>query len=100
MQLLHSSIADLFIVHLQHSSILKTTNEPRTHWMARALTAERQGAQSLRAGFDRVIMRLARYRLYRQTLAELRGLGNRDLADLGLNRSMLRRVAWQAAYDR
>lgn len=40
----------------------------------------------------------AKYRLYRRTLNELAGLSRRDLADLGLHRSMLRRVAWQAAY--
>ena len=48
--------------------------------------------EELKAKFDR-------YRLYRQTLNELSALGNRELADLGLNRSMLKRVAYQAAQD-
>lgn len=43
--------------------------------------------------------RFARHRRYRQTLDELSSLSNHDLADLGLHRSALRRVAWQAAYD-
>jgi uncharacterized protein YjiS (DUF1127 family) len=43
--------------------------------------------------------RFARYRLYRKTLNELSELDQRQLADLGLNRSMLRRIAYQAAYD-
>jgi len=43
--------------------------------------------------------RYARYRVYRETLNELSGLSSRDLADLGLHRSELRRVAYQAAYD-
>ena len=42
--------------------------------------------------------RLAKRRLFRRTLRELQGLSARQLADLGLNRSMLRRMAWQAAY--
>ncbi len=43
--------------------------------------------------------RYARYRAYRETLNELSGLSSRDLADLGLHRSELRRVAYQAAQD-
>ncbi len=48
---------------------------------------------------DLIKSRFAKYRLYHQTLAELQSLGERELADLGLNRSMLKRVAYQAAYD-
>lgn len=43
--------------------------------------------------------RFARYRMYRQTVNELAGLSDRELADLGLHRSMIRRVAMQAAND-
>ena len=43
--------------------------------------------------------RNARRRLYRETLRELGQLSNRELSDLGLHRSMIRRVAWQAAYE-
>lgn len=39
------------------------------------------------------------YRVYKNTLSELQGLSNRELADLGLGRSMLRSVAYKAAYD-
>lgn len=41
----------------------------------------------------------ARWRLYRRTLAEMSGLSDRALADLGLHRSMLKRVAWIAAHE-
>ncbi|NVO54564.1 DUF1127 domain-containing protein [Rhodobacteraceae bacterium B1Z28] len=43
--------------------------------------------------------RFDRYRMYRQTVNELSTLSNRELADLGLHRSMIRRVALQAAED-
>ncbi|MCG7625264.1 DUF1127 domain-containing protein [Epibacterium sp. Ofav1-8] len=42
--------------------------------------------------------KVAQYRVYRQTLTELNALSGRELADLGLNRSMLKRVALEAAY--
>ncbi|AZV77503.1 DUF1127 domain-containing protein [Parasedimentitalea marina] len=42
--------------------------------------------------------RFTQYRLYRKTLVELSMLTRRELADLGLNRSMLKNVAHEAAY--
>ena len=49
--------------------------------------------------FNTIVERAAQYRLYRKTLDELRALGDRELADLGLNRSMLRSVAYKSAYN-
>ncbi len=43
--------------------------------------------------------RFVRYRVYRRTVNELSELSNRELADLGLHRSMIRRVAMQAAEE-
>lgn len=43
--------------------------------------------------------RLANYRTYRATLAELSDLSDRDLADVGLSRGMIRDVAAGAAYQ-
>lgn len=40
------------------------------------------------------------WRLYRYTLAELRGLSTRELSDLGMNKSMIRRVALEAVYGK
>lgn len=48
---------------------------------------------------DELKLKIARYRLYRETLNELSALSNRELADLGLNRSMIKRLAYQAAYE-
>ncbi len=53
----------------------------------------------LHAATDALVGRINRYRLYRRTLDELSGLTNRELADIGLHRSELRRVAAEAAND-
>lgn len=39
-----------------------------------------------------------KYRLYTATLSELRSLSDRELNDLGLNRTMLTRIAYEAVY--
>ncbi len=56
---------------------------------------------------DRLAARMAttrkgfgQWRTYRRTLDELSALDNRDLADLGLSRSMIRGVALEAAYGK
>ncbi|MDU9002549.1 DUF1127 domain-containing protein [Sedimentitalea todarodis] len=46
-----------------------------------------------------LLTRIQSYRVYRRTLHELSALSDRDLADLGLRRSILKRVAYQAAYE-
>ncbi|MEP4038056.1 DUF1127 domain-containing protein [Pseudophaeobacter sp.] len=51
------------------------------------------------AWIDELSTKFTRYRLYRQTYNELSELTGRELADLGLNRSMIKRVAYQAAYE-
>jgi uncharacterized protein YjiS (DUF1127 family) len=40
----------------------------------------------------------AKRKIYRTTVAELDGLGDRDLLDLGIHRSMIRSIAHEAAY--
>lgn len=42
--------------------------------------------------------RFARRRVFRQCVNELSSLSNHELADLGLNRSMIRSVAYEQAY--
>lgn len=43
--------------------------------------------------------RRARRSVYKTTYRELAMLSDRELGDLGLNRSTIRRVAYQAAYE-
>ncbi|SEK62293.1 DUF1127 domain-containing protein [Pacificibacter marinus] len=45
-----------------------------------------------------VAQRMARYRVYRETLVELESLTDRDLNDLGLSRAGIKAVALEAAY--
>ncbi|MBU2957575.1 DUF1127 domain-containing protein [Paracoccus sp. C2R09] len=42
----------------------------------------------------------ARRAVYKQTVRELNALTNRDLADLGINRSMITRLAHEAAWGK
>jgi uncharacterized protein YjiS (DUF1127 family) len=43
---------------------------------------------------------LRRRRVYNQTVAELRALSTRELSDLAISRSMITRVALEAAYGK
>jgi uncharacterized protein YjiS (DUF1127 family) len=66
--------------------------------MTRALTA---GLAERVAGLVAAIREARRRRaIYNQTLRELRALSDRDLADLGLDRTMITRVALEAAYGK
>jgi uncharacterized protein YjiS (DUF1127 family) len=49
--------------------------------------------KSLRVGLER-------RRVFKQTVRELQALSNRELADLGIHRSMITRVANEAAYGK
>ncbi len=39
------------------------------------------------------------WRRYNQSLSELNRLGDRELADIGISRSDIHRVAWNAAHQ-
>ena len=41
----------------------------------------------------------AQRKMYNQTVNELNSLSNRDLADLGLSRSMINEIAFETAFD-
>ncbi|MCT2540180.1 DUF1127 domain-containing protein [Sedimentimonas flavescens] len=55
------------------------------------------GVARLFSGFSEA---LARRKVYRQTLRELKGLSSRELDDLGIHRSMITRIAMEAAYGK
>ena len=61
-------------------------NAPALSWVSETLHA-------LAARFEA-------YAAYRTTLNELSSLSGRELADLGLNRSTIRSVAYEAAYGK
>ncbi|AUC54830.1 MAG: DUF1127 domain-containing protein [Sagittula sp.] len=63
-------------------------------------TSQSQSALTGFAGIVETIRaRRARRKVFNQTFRELSSLSNRELADLGLGRSEIRRVAYQAAYE-
>ena len=124
MRSLHSSIADTIIVHLQHghkyglegagdgAAVQGTSGPGRYHGSPEAGSAiDRNESRAMaytitsRPGFAPRLQQLRtafadwseQRRVYRNTLDELTQLNDRDLADLGLHRADLRRVAREAA---
>ena len=55
--------------------------------------------QRLRNALDLVRASAAQRRVYNVTVRELAVLGDRDLADLGIHRSNIRAIAYQAAFS-
>jgi uncharacterized protein YjiS (DUF1127 family) len=55
--------------------------------------------ENLRIIARNMIERYKQFRLYSKTVSELRSLNGRDLADLGLSRSMIESVAFDAVYE-
>lgn len=67
---------------------------------ASTYTTAQQGAADRLAAFGATLLeRFHKARTYRKTLNELNGLPDATLADMGLHRSMIRRVAYQAVYE-
>ena len=60
--------------------------------------AELGFAGRLSAAIQRMQENRVRRAIYRQTVHELNVLTNRDLADLGINREMIGRLAHEAAW--
>ncbi len=48
--------------------------------------------------FASIVRFIREYRRYNQSLSELSRLGDRELADIGISRSDIPRVAWNAAH--
>jgi uncharacterized protein YjiS (DUF1127 family) len=49
--------------------------------------------------FGRIADAFARRRVYNRTYAELNALSTRELDDLGISRSMISRLAYEAAFE-
>lgn len=61
-----------------------------------ATATEARGLSTL---FSTVAEKWRQYRVYRTTFNELMDLSDRELADLGMSRSMIRRVAIEASRE-
>ncbi|MGR3722933.1 DUF1127 domain-containing protein [Abyssibius alkaniclasticus] len=64
------------------------------------IAVSKTAPNAIRGWFATLSQRFADNRLYARTLRELESLGDRELADLGLSRSSLRDVAYQAVYSK
>lgn len=108
MHLLHSSIesksycayAAFAYLCLKRTETLKFEQSRHMAYETNSLGAVGNGIMA------RVNMMVAEYRakaarrkVYRDTLRELGALSHRELCDLGLNQSEIKRVAYQAAYE-
>lgn len=67
-----------------------TGNRTRTTSFAKSLADLRDG----------IVRAYTNWRVYRNTLNELQGLSIREMADLGISPSMIRRIALEAAYGK
>ncbi|WP_461425345.1 DUF1127 domain-containing protein [Gymnodinialimonas sp.] len=123
MRSLHSSNSVSSIVQLQHSLIfnrdrtektngtrrrtvenLRATHEMKSRMTMAYLTGNRtytaplgQRLADVRAN---AMQAYSNWRVYRNTLAELQDLSMREMADLGINPSMIKRIAMEAAYGK
>lgn len=106
MHLLHGSISKLAIVQLQHLpkygvNATKHTVQSRKRNMA-YITAGRSINSGIYETLSRFFANQAeaskRRGVYNQTVRELNELSGRDLADLGIHRTEIKRIAYEAAY--
>ncbi|MBW4707818.1 DUF1127 domain-containing protein [Roseobacter sp. YSTF-M11] len=68
-----------------------------THTNTATASLIERGLAATASLLNAAAQRYARYRVYRQTYNELAGLNDRELNDLGLSRSMIRGLAYEAA---
>lgn len=109
----HIGVVPLLIVQAQHFAIYKSTQRTtqstaneRPATKDRTTMAHATDIRIAQGGFGEWVRQsvelarhqLARRKLYKTTVRELRALSGRELVDLGINRSMIRRLALEAAY--
>lgn len=63
-------------------------------------TIEIDLADRISASFNGIFANLAHARMARKTVRELSALSTRELDDLGINRSMIKSVAYAAAHGK
>jgi len=82
--------------------IIKSEKFRKGKNMAMQITMHQGPSRTLRAflrvAADAALQHAAAWFAYRRTVRELSDLSNRDLADLGLHRSEIRRVAHDSVY--
>ena len=113
MQLLHSSIVFTDLAAVQHipkygsqqkQTLLALGTAPtagatrKEHEMAYVSISNISVMDRVRAAFAEFNDRAARAKVYRTTVAELNNLSGRELADLGIHRAEIKRIAYEAAY--
>ena len=107
MQMLHSGIAETCVVQVQHLPIYQSTNgrsaqtrmneENKMAFINDIRALETGIAEHVKVAFAEFIAHRAEARRFRKTRHELQALTNRELADLGITRSMITSVAKEAA---
>ena len=50
--------------------------------------------------FASIVRLIREWRRYKRSMRELSRLGDRDLADIGISRSDIERIAWASAHKR
>ena len=111
MHILHSSNAETTIVQLQHNHTSWSQQQGRSRCVLNNMSSKMStytetffGGTSLTSGFAafraNVAEKAAKRKIYRTTMSELQNLSNRDLADLGISRSMIKGIALEAAYGK
>lgn len=71
-----------------------------TNTLTQTAHSERAAGTGIMGLFVRLQEARARRAVYRQTVAELSNLSNRELEDLGIHRSMIARIAAEAAWGK
>jgi len=115
MRMLHSGIEVLWIVQVQHWHMLVSQNDGHFFlpqppaddvderkmtvmaYVSNNRTTSIGFADRVSAFFATVSEARAKQKIYRQTFSELNALSNRELADLGINRSAIKNIALEAA---
>jgi uncharacterized protein YjiS (DUF1127 family) len=89
---MHCCDATILLFMWADMPILQPTDSPATP--GRQTSKDERGT----AMFATLVRFFREWRRYSQSLSELSRLGDRELADIGISRSDIRRVAWEASH--